>query len=129
MSQFGAYNMAKIGKKYPEILKHYYHDIILSTMPKEVLYNDYNVWYKTEFYFDKNIFKTAYLYIHNPKLANEFNFVINTYDFMNTSEFAHNKLIKINITQYLKQGLNAVSFAPLSVDNKYKSVTYQVEFE
>lgn len=129
MSQFGAYNMAKQGRKYPEILNHYYTDIILSTMPKTVFFNEYNVWYKTEFYFDKSTFKTAYLYIDNSKNTNEFNFKINDYEFLNTADFAHNKLIKINITPYLTQGINNVNFAPLTQKNKGKIVVYQVEFE
>ena len=47
MSQFGASNLAKMGKKYPEILKHYYTGINISTVPKEVLYNEHNMSYKT----------------------------------------------------------------------------------
>jgi len=129
MSQFGAYALAKSGKKYPEILNHYYSDINISTIPKTVLYNEFDVWYKTEFYFDNNTFKTVNLYINNHKNATEFNFKINDYELNNTNEFAHNKLIKIDITQYLKKGMNTISFAPLTRENKGKIVTYQVEFK
>ncbi len=128
MSQFGAYAMAKQGKKYPEILNHYYTDIELSTIPKTVYYNEYNMSYTSEFYFEPNIYKSAYLFIQNPKNASEFNFKINDMEFNNTSSFANNKLIKINITQYLKNGVNTVSFAPLTIQNKAKAITYQVEF-
>ena len=128
MSQFGASAMAKTGKKYPEILNHYYTDIQLSTIPKTVYYNDYNVFYNTEFYYEPNIYGSVYLFINNQKYANEFNFKINNFEFNDTSSFAHNRLIKINISQYLHEGLNTISFAPLSAKNKGKTITYQVEF-
>ena len=128
MSQFGAYNLAKAGKKYPEILNHYYTDINISTYPKTVLFNEYNVWYKTEFYFDKNIYKSAYLYINNYKGASEFPFKINDLDFNSTREISNNKVLKINITQYLKNGLNIISFAPLTRENKGKYIIYRGEF-
>ncbi len=128
MSQFGAYRMAKDGSKYPEILNHYYTDIILSTIPKTVSYNEYNVNYTTEFYYEPDMFDNIYLFINNHKNATEFNFKINDMEFKDTPSFAHNKLIKINITQYLKEGINTVSFLPLNAKNKGKTVTYQVEF-
>jgi peptidoglycan hydrolase-like amidase len=128
MSQFGAYSMAKAGKKYPEILHHYYTDIELSTIPKTVLFNDYNVHYNTEFYYEPNMFKEIFLFINNQKNASEFNFMINDIEFNNTSEFAGNKLIKINIIPYLKEGINTISFKPLTINNKGKTVIYQVEF-
>ena len=128
MSQYGAYNLAKSGKKYPEILNHYYTDINISTYPKTVLYNEYNVWYKTDFYFDKNTYKKAYLYINNHKGASEFPFKINDLEFNTTSEISKNKVVKIDITQYLKNGINTVNFAPLTRENKGKYVIYRVEF-
>ena len=128
MSQFGAYNMAKMGRKYPEILNHYYYSINLSTYPKTVLYNNYNVWYKTEFYFDKPAFKKAYLYINNSKGVSEFPFKINDYEFDDTSKISKNRLIKMDITEYLNNGMNTVNFAPLGENNKGKYVIYRVEF-
>ena len=128
MSQFGAYAMAKQGKKYPEILNHYYTNIELSTIPKTVYFNEYNISYTTEFYWESKTYKDAYLFINNQKNATEFNFKINEMEFNNTKDFASNKLIKINITQYLKEGLNKITFAPLNNQNKGKTITYQVEF-
>lgn len=127
MSQFGAYNMAKIGKKYPQILHYYYTNINLSTYPKTVYFNEWNVHYKTEFYFDKNTYKSAYLLISNPKNVTGFPFKINNLDFNNTSSVVNNKLMKINITQYLNNGMNLIDFAPLSKENKGKTITYRVE--
>lgn len=128
MSQFGAYAMAKKGKKYPEILNHYYTNIELSTIPKTVYYNDYNICYNSEFYYEPGIYNNIYLFINNQKNVSEFNFKINDIEFNDTSSFAHNRLIKINITQYLKEGLNIISFEPLSIKNKGKTIEYQVEF-
>ena len=129
MSQYGAYNLAKKGEKYSEILKHYYTDIKLSTIPKTVLYNEYNIFYKTEFYFDKKAYKEAYLFINNQKGVNEFPFKINEYEFLSTKEISKNKVIKINITQYLKEGKNTIVFAPLTRENRGKYVKYRVEFQ
>lgn len=128
MSQFGAYNLSRMGKKYPEILKHYYTGINLSTIPKTVLFNEYNISYKTEFYYDKDAFKQVYLYINNKRGVSEFPFKINDFDFSQTKSIASNKVSKINITQYLKDGLNTVDFAPLTRENKGKYVIYRVEF-
>ena len=127
MSQYGAYNLSKMGKKYTEILNHYYTDINISTILKTVFYNEYNVWYKTEFYFDKNTFNKAYLIIENSKNVSEFPFKINDYVFNDTKSITKDKLIKINITQYLKQGINVINFAPLTKENKGKIINYRVE--
>ena len=127
MSQFGAYNMAKMGRKYPEILNHYYHSINISTFPKTVLYNNYNVHYKTDFYFDSATFKKAYLYVSNLKNVNEFPFKVNEYEFSETKDIAKNRIIKTDITQYLKNGINTIDFSPLSENNKGKYVIYRVE--
>lgn len=128
MSQYGAYNLALKGKKYPEILNHYYTDIKISTMPKMVDYNEYNLSSKTEFYFEKNTYKSAYLFINNQRGASEFPFKINDYDFNNTVDIANKKILKINITEYLKDGQNIIDFVPLSLQNKGKYVIYRVEF-
>ena len=128
MSQFGAYNMAKMGRKYPEILNHYYTNINLSTMPKKVLYNDYNISYKTEFYFDNAEFKKAYLLIKNKRNVNHLPFKINEYEFSDTSQITRNKVSKIDITEYLKNGINTVDFEPLTRENKGKTAIYRVEF-
>lgn len=128
MSQYGAYNLALKGKKYPEILNHYYTDIKISTMPKIVDYNEYNVSLKTEFYFEKDTYKSAYLFINNQRGASEFPFKINEYSFDDTKDISNKKIVKINITEYLKDGQNFIDFAPLSFQNKGKYVIYRVEF-
>ena len=128
MSQFGASNLAKMGKKYPEILKHYYTGINISTVPKEVLYNEHNMSYKTEFYFDDENFKEAYLIINNDRNVDLFPIKINEFEFLDTTSASRNKLVKINITQYLKSGLNVINFLPLNREYKGREVVYRVEF-
>ena len=115
-------------RKFPEILNHYYTNISLSTLPKKVLYNEYNISYKTEFYFDKSDFKKAYLLINNTRNVNHLPFKINDYEFSDTSQIIRNKVSKIDITEYLQNGLNIVDFAPLTKDNKGKLAIYRVEF-
>ena len=128
MSQFGASNLAKMGKKYSEILKHYYTGINISTVPKQVQYNEHNMSYKSEFYFDDDNFKEAYLIINNDRNVGSFPFKINEFEFSDTSIAAKNKLVKINITQYLKSGLNMIDFLPLNREYKGREVIYRVEF-
>ena len=129
MSQFGAYNMAKAGRKYPEILNHYYTNINISTMPKKVLYNEYNISYKTDFYFDKTEFKKVYLLINNTRNVSRLPFKINDYEFSDTSQIIKNKVSKIDITEYLINGINVVDFEPLTRENKGKFAIYRVEFQ
>ena len=129
MSQFGAYNLAKAGKKYPEILNHYYTDIKFSTMPKVVSYNEFNYAQKVEFYYDSKIFKEVWLYIDNPRNASEFPFRINEYEFLETRTVSPRASIKIDIKQYLKNGVNFVEFAPLSRENRNRDIEYRVEFQ
>ncbi len=128
MSQFGAYSFAKAGKKYPEILHFYYTDINLSTIPVEVLYNEYNISYKTEFYFDKHTFQKAYIIIDNKKRISEFKFKINQQEFSADKSMTGNELTKMDITNYLNQGMNVIEFPPLSVQNRGRNLVYCVEF-
>ena len=127
MSQYGAFSLAKMGKKYPEILKHYYTDIKISTMPKTVQIDEYNINSKTEFYFEPNVYNEAFLFINNTRGVSEFPFKINDVEFSETSHIANKKVVKINITQYLKEGSNVIDFAPLARDNKNKHIIYRVE--
>lgn len=128
MSQFGAYNLAKNGKKYPEILKFYYTGISLSTIPKNVSHNNYDIKYATQFYFDSKAFKKAYIIIENKRGVVEFPFKINDYEFNETATISNNQLIKMDITQYLKQGVNTVLFPSLDSVYKNKYITFRIEF-
>ena len=129
MSQYGAFNLAKQGKKYPEILNHYYTDIKISTMPKVVSFNEYDSWEKTNFYFEPQTYEKAYLFINNQRGVSEFPFKINEFEFSETKDIANKKVIKINISEYLREGQNTVNFAPLSQKDRGKHIIYRVEFQ
>ena len=98
-------------------------------MPKIVEANEYNMNSKTEFYFESEVYKQAYLYINNTRGVKEFPFKINDIEFSETAHIANKKVVKINITEYLKQGINTIDFAPLGYDNKSRYIIYRVEFQ
>ena len=104
------------------------NNINISTVPKTIEYSGFNMSSKTEFYFDNEIHSQAFLIIDNERNVSEFPFKINNYEFNDTSSASRNKLIKINITQYLNNGENVINFAPLTRENKGKQITYRVEF-
>lgn len=127
MSQYGAGYMAQNGKKYDEILKHYYSGITLGTMKKEVLYNPYGIEYKASFYYPKNSGQGAILKVYNPKRVSDLKFKINSKEFDSDMTRYSAKTLGMDITKYLKEGLNEIVFEPLGDKDKAKSVTFQVE--
>ncbi len=127
MSQYGAGYMAQMGKKYDEILKHYYSGITLGTMQKEVLYNPYNIEYKTEFYYQKSSAKDVILKVVNPKRVSSLNFRINEHTFSPDMSGYSAKTLGMDITKYLVNGVNQIVFSPLSEKDKSKSITFQIE--
>ena len=53
---------------------------------------------------------------------------INDYEFNETATISNNQLIKMDITQYLKQGVNTVLFPSLDSVYKNKYITFRIEF-
>lgn len=127
MSQYGAGYMAQMGKKYDDILKHYYSGITIGTMQKEVLYNPYNLEYKTEFYYKKSSGESVILKVINPKKVSSLNFKINENSFNPDMAGYSAKTLGMDITKYLVNGVNQIVFSPLSEKDKNKSVIFQVE--
>ena len=127
MSQYGAGYMAQMGKKYDDILKHYYSGIALGTMQKEALYNPYNLEYKTEFYYKKSSGESVILKVINPKKVSSLNFKINENSFNPDMTGYSAKTLGMDITKYLVNGVNQIVFSPLSEKDKNKSVIFQVE--
>ncbi len=127
MSQYGAGYMAQLGKKYDEILKHYYSGITLGTMQKQVVYNPYNLEYKTEFYYQKSSGQNVILKVVNPKRVSSLNFKINEHDFNPDMSGYSAKTLGMDITKYLVNGVNQVVFLPLSEKDKSKTITFQIE--
>ena len=127
MSQYGAGYMASLGKKYDEILKHYYSSITLGTMHKEVAYNPYQIQYKSEFYRPKNSKQRYILKVSNPKRVSTIKFSINSHNFNPDMTGYSAKVLGMDITKYLKDGVNTVIFEPLDAKDKSKTLTYQIE--
>ena len=127
MSQYGAGYMAQMGKKYDDILKHYYSGITIGTMQKEVLYNPYNLEYKTEFYYKKSSGESVILKVINPKKVSSLNFKINEHSFNPDMTGYSAKTLGMDITKYLVNGVNKIVFSPLSEKDKAKSITFQIE--
>ena len=75
------------------------------------------------------VYKNAYLLINNTRGVSAFPFKINEFEFLDTTNIAREKVAKINITEYLKEGLNLIEFAPLSRENRNKHIIYRVEFD
>ena len=127
MSQYGAGYMAQMGKKYDDILKHYYSGITLKKKKKEVLYNPYNLEYKTDFYYQKSSGENVVLKVVNPKRVSSLNFKINEHVFSPDMTGYSAKTLGMDITKYLVNGVNKVVFSPLSEKDKVKSITFQIE--
>ena len=60
--------------------------------------------------------------------VNHLPFKINDLEFSDTSQIIKNKVSKIDITDYLQDGINTVDFEPLTKENKGKYAIYRVEF-
>ena len=151
MSQYGAGYLSSHGVTYDNILKHYYKGITLGTIPKTVLHNNFSVNYSTEFYFNKNkisnktetLFKNplkkeinalldknrnekCYLVIDNPHKANKAEFYINGYYFNPELRGFKKKILKTDITKYLIDGVNKITFKPLDEADKRKPVKFYI---
>lgn len=156
MSQYGAGYLAAQGVGYDEILKHYYSGITLGTMPRTVLYNNYNQNYVQTIYvdsidgvtagvlpkdIDKNPLKEEILGLYNNS-NKPAKYVLNIDNrrspaglefYINETLFTPNmqgfwgKTLKMDITKYLKQGKNTITFSPLKPEDKEKTTAFWVE--
>ncbi len=158
MSQYGAGYLSAQGVGYDEILKHYYSGITLGTMPKKVSYNNYNQNYVQNFYInisDKgtagalpgniesnplkeeiitlyNASKAANKYIlniDNEKKPSEIEFYVNKTRFTPSTKGLYGKIITMDITKYLENGKNTITFVPLKEADKDKTIYFWVEIE
>ncbi len=158
MSQYGAGYLASQGVGYDVILKHYYTGITLGTMPREVAYNNYNQNYVQNLYVDNinsttagvlangisenplkeeitelyNASKSSAKYvlnIDNSKNPAEIEFYINELHFNQSMKGFYGKILKMDITKYLKKGKNTITFMPLKAADKEKTTSFWVEIE
>ena len=67
--------------------------------------------------------------ITTEKGVNDFPFKINEYEFSETRDIANKKVMKINITEYLKEGKNIINFNSLNYNDSDKYIIYRVEFD
>ncbi len=150
MSQYGAGFLSSYGVSYENILKHYYKGISLGTIPKTVSYNPYGINYSQEFYFSKksphtksgNISKSplkkeltallnkqisqkCFLIIENTDNVSNVEFFINGYYF-NPSIKGRKRILKTDITEYLSEGKNKITFNPLCEADKKKTVKFYI---
>lgn len=158
LSQYGAGYLSAQGVGYDAILKHYYSQITLGTMPLTVAYNNYNQNYTQSAWFDVSKQGTAgplpasigenplkeeikklhnasnkppkyILNIDNSKRVSAVEFYVNGYHFTPDMTAFGGKIIKTDITKYLKNGKNTITFLPLKAVDKEKTITFMVEIE
>lgn len=158
MSQYGAGYLSSHGVGYDAILKHYYSGIKLGTMPKKVSYNNYNQTFVLNLYVDdinegsagvlphsisqnplKEEITKLYdaskapakyiLSIDNEKKPSNIEFYVNKTRFNPPTKGLYGKVITMDITKYLENGKNTITFLPLSEADKDKAVYFWVEIE
>lgn len=158
MSQYGAGYLASQGVGYDVILKYYYSGITLGTMPREVAYNNYNQNYVQNLYVNNinsttagtlgsgisenplkdeivslyNASKASAKYIlniDNSKNLSEVDFYVNELCLNQSMKGFYDKILKIDITKYLKKGKNIITFMPLKAADKDKTTSFWVEIE
>ncbi|MFI3300132.1 MAG: SpoIID/LytB domain-containing protein [Candidatus Gastranaerophilales bacterium] len=127
MSQYGAGFMGgELGKKFDEILMHYYTGITLSTKPIIISSSDEQKVISQTFYAEK---KNANVIIDNkyqlPRIIIEINGKEEVYDL--PVRLLGENVIKLNISSKIKKGRNVVLFKyPEDIEDK-KAVRLYVE--
>ncbi len=107
LSQYGAGFMgSELKMTYDKILKHYYKNITLGTVPFILSSNTAQNYYSQNFYTDD---KKAYLVVDNKYKVDYLDLKINGVDekiCLNPDQ----RLNKIDLSKYLQRGLNAITF-------------------
>lgn len=125
MSQYGAGNLAQCGKNYSYILKHYYTDIDLTTIPIIVNTNEKSI--KTQsFYFNH---KKARLIVENMKPLNNINLWINGGESIKLKYSNTNQQILVyELTPYLQAGKNTIQIQNVEESYLNNEIKVYVEF-
>lgn len=122
LSQFGAGYMAtELKMPYEKILKHYYSGISLTTEPFILSANNNNI---SQTFYTKN--KNTQLVIDNKYKIDYINIVINNCEEvikLNKSE----RLNRIDISKYIKKGMNTITFIYPDLQDKNKVLRMYVE--
>ncbi|MBR2385778.1 SpoIID/LytB domain-containing protein [bacterium] len=124
MSQYGAYFMAKDGKNYSEILRYYYSNTTIGTLPRYI-----NQWSDEviPIYFDKKSMKKIIFRLDNTSGLKQFAFKINDLVFSPNMEQYHKKPLWFEISKYLKEGKNEIFVQKLSPEDTDKKCNYWLE--
>ncbi len=123
MSQYGAGFMASKGHNYIDILKHYYTNITIGTIPIAV--GGSGSGEKINFYHDKK-FK-VYLKIDNSRKIKNLDFYINDDEFRPDLSLFSAKTLLFDVTEFLKSGNNTIFIKPLSGRDFEKTITAWIE--
>ncbi|GBF23298.1 stage II sporulation protein D [Candidatus Gastranaerophilus sp. (ex Termes propinquus)] len=124
MSQFGAGFMAGAGKKYNEILQHYYTGTTVGTIPLTVTSHPSS--YKISFFAEKG--QKYFLKFDNSKKLSKFEFLVNATPFSPSMNVFEGKILYFDVTKYLKQGaVNEIEMSPLSDRDRHKSTRVWIE--
>jgi len=115
--------MASKGASYIEILKHYYTDIAIGTIPVKI--TGYGLETKLNFFHDKKY--KVNLKLDNTDRISNFDFYVNDNEFR--SELGHfsAKTLFFDITEYLVPGDNTITFKALSGKDVGKNVNVWIE--
>lgn len=124
MSQFGAGAMAKKGYTFDKILKHYYSDIAIATLPIELSNDPYKNSAVFDFYTTK---KQGNIIIENRWGYTELKVVINGKEFNLKAQPSLSRKYNVDISQYLNIGDNKVYFFYPLDNNRSKSVKVFIE--
>ncbi|MBQ3101404.1 SpoIID/LytB domain-containing protein [bacterium] len=124
MSQYGANYLAKKGKTFDEILKHYYTGIKIGSIPQIV---EENKEASLDFYWNKN--EKVLFKFDNTKKLSLFAFTINNFLFNPDMSQYHSKILWFDITKYLTEGDNKIIIQPLDKSDYSKKPTFWIEIE
>ena len=125
MSQYGAGYLAQAGKDFEYILKHYYTDIDLTTIPIKLDTDKKNTKIQS-FYFNH---KNAKLIVENMKPANNINLKINNGEniklkFANTNQ----QVLIYELAPYLLKGQNTIQVQNVEDCNLRNEIKFYIEF-
>lgn len=124
MSQYGAGGMAKAGRTFDEIFRHYYSGTTIDLLPLELSSEGDKNTAIYDFYLTK---KQAKIVVENKDNDVELKVVINGKEFNFKAEANEDKKYVVDISKYVKLGDNKIYFFYPLEDNENKSVKVFIE--
>jgi len=124
MSQFGANYMSKNGCTFDQILQHYYDKISIGTIPVVLTARSSSDAVCQQFY---AVNENLNLVIINDQRLNSLKILLNSNEInISLKEYDQDK-IRINLRNYVKQGVNDIIFFPPGGDEDGKSIKAWIE--